>query len=231
MQQTKELSILSSTYWREAAKQFTDLRMLCLAAVFIALRVAVKLLTVPVGADLHITVDFLVNSLGAAIYGPLVSLACGAITDTISAVCFPVGGYFFPFIFVEMAGSFIFSLFLWKRQITASRLILSKFTVTLICNMFMNSVVLLWMYACLGNSKSAAAIFIPRIVKNIALYPAECFLLVAFFAAVLPAISRLGLLADAKSDRLQIKRRHVLLLLILLVIAILAVWLYYWLYK
>lgn len=226
----QQYPIASAAYWREAAKPFRNIRTLCLAAVFIALRVAVKLLTVPVGADLHIAVDFLVNALGSSIYGPLMGLACGAVTDTISAVCFPVGPYFFPYIFVEMTGSFLFGLFLWNRDITANRLILSKFSVTVICNMVMNSLVLLWMYAWLGNSKSAMAIFIPRIVKNIALFPVECFLLIAFFAAVSPGLKRLGIYRAEAARQLTFKRQQVLLLLILLLVAVLAVALYYWLY-
>ena len=44
------------------------------------------------------------------IYGPLVGLLVGAVSDTIGAVLFPTGAYFFPFIFVEMFSSFIFGL-------------------------------------------------------------------------------------------------------------------------
>jgi ECF transporter S component (folate family) len=209
---------------------FLDLRMLCLAAVFVALRVAVKLLTLPMGPDLHIAVDFLVNALGSAIYGPLMGLACGALTDTISAVCFPVGGYFFPFIFVEMTGSFLFGLFLWDRKITANRLILSKFAITFVCNIVMNTGVLLWMYAWLGNSKSAKALFVPRAVKNLALFPAECFLLIAFFAALLPAVKRLGIYKQPIADNLKMQKKQWILLLTLLILAILAVGAVVWYY-
>ena len=157
-------------------------------------------------------------------------LACGAITDTISAVCFPVGGYFFPFIFVEMAGSFLFGLFLWQREITANRLILSKFTVSFICNILMNTGVLLWMYAWLGSRASAKALFLPRAVKNIALFPAECFLLIAFFAALLPAMKRLGIYPYPISKQLKMEKKQWILLVILLVLAVLAVGAIGWYY-
>ena len=56
--------ILSKEYWRLAAKNFSDVRMLAVAALIIALRVAVKLLQVEIAPGLSLTFDCYVNSLG-----------------------------------------------------------------------------------------------------------------------------------------------------------------------
>ena len=67
------------------------------AAVIIAMRIAVKAVKIVIipGA-LNFGFDFIVNSAGSMIYGPLVGLLVGAVSDTIGAVLFPTGAYFFP---------------------------------------------------------------------------------------------------------------------------------------
>ena len=88
-------------FWRCAAGEFKNWRMLVFAAVIIAMRIAVKAVKIVIipGA-LNFGFDFIVNSAGSMIYGPLVGLLVGAVSDTIGAVLFPTGAYFFHFIFV-----------------------------------------------------------------------------------------------------------------------------------
>lgn len=83
-------------FWRCAAGEFKNWRMLVFAAVIIAMRIAVKAVKIVIipGA-LNFGFDFIVNSAGSMIYGPLVGLLVGAVSDTIGAVLFPTGAYFF----------------------------------------------------------------------------------------------------------------------------------------
>ena len=92
---------------------------------------AMKPLRIPVATDVNITFGFIVNALGSMVYGPVVALLGGAVSDTLGYLVSPNGVYFFPFILLEMGGSFIFALFLYSTDITPVRLILSKFCVNL----------------------------------------------------------------------------------------------------
>jgi ECF transporter S component (folate family) len=215
MQKTKELSVFSLAYWREAAAQFANLRMVCVAAMFIALRVILKLCTVSITNSVHVEIDFLADALGSALFGPLMGLACGAITDTINAVCFPVGPYFMPFILQEMLGSFLFGLFFWRRKLTVSRILVAKCADTVLCNMILNSLLLMWLYG--GNF---AFMTLPRFVKNISFYPVECFCLTILFTAVLPGLSRLPIGTNLRAAGLKMTKRHYLVLGILLGVAV-----------
>lgn len=215
MQKNKELSVFSPAYWQESAKQFASVRMVSLAAMFVALRVILKLLTVSVTPSLHIEIDFLADALGSAIFGPLMGLVCGAITDTISAVCFPTGAYFFPFIFQEMLGSFLFGLFFWRRRLTVGRILVAKCVDTIVCNMILNSLLLMWLLG--GNY---AFMTLPRLVKNVAFYPVECFCLTLVFSAVLPALSRMRLEGQIRAENLSLTRRHYLILGLMLLISV-----------
>ena len=142
MRQTKPATLyaapLSKAYWRDAAAELRDTRMLVFAALMIALRVALKSLGIPIAADLKINIAFFVNAFGAMIFGPVVAIIAAAISDTLGCILFPTGAYFFPFIFIEIAGSLIFALFLYRARVTATRVILSRFCIDFFVNILIH---------------------------------------------------------------------------------------------
>lgn len=214
-------------YWKDAAAQLFDVRMLCIAAILIAVRVALKKLSIPVGGpELEINFGFFVNALGASIFGPVVAVVAAAISDTLGCIIDPSGTYFFPFIFVEIAGSLIFALWLWRAKLSATRIILSRFTVSVGCNLILNPLIMIWYYAWLGNGQNYTFMTIPRVVKNLALFPFEGFLLVLFLGALIPALVRIKLLPKGQTKPV-LTRQHFILLAILLVIAIIVVIMFY----
>ena len=60
------------------------------------------------------------ESLYFTLVGVLIALAAAAVTDTLGALLFPTGPYFPLFLFTEMAGSFVFALFLYRTKIWRS---------------------------------------------------------------------------------------------------------------
>lgn len=117
MKQTKSTALyqtpFSKAYWRDAAMELKDIRILVFAALMIALRVALKSLGIPIAADLKINIAFFINALGAMVFGPVVAILAAAVSDTLGCLLFPTGVYFFPFIFIEIAGSLVLLLFLY----------------------------------------------------------------------------------------------------------------------
>ncbi|MBQ8552478.1 MAG: folate family ECF transporter S component [Clostridia bacterium] len=217
-------------YWKDAASQLFDVRILCAAAILIAMRVALKSVWIPVGPELNITIGFFVNALGASIFGPVVAVIAAAISDTLGCILFPSGPYFFPFIFVEIAGSLIFALFLWRAKLSATRIILSRFAVVAVCNFILNPSIMIWYYAWLNNGGTYAFITMPRVIKNLALFPAEALLLVIFLGALIPVLINLRLIPKAQSGDTVIAKKHVILLVILFVIAVIIVLGYYFMF-
>ena len=210
----ESMPICSKVYWRAAAKNFSDVKMLVFASLIIALRVAVKMLKIPLAAGLSLSFDCYVNSVGSMIYGPLVGLAVGAVSDTLGCLIFPSGAYFFPFIFVEMSSSFIFALFLWKRELSAMRVLAAKFTVNFICNIILTSVFYKWMLYAIagaGDPEAYALINLTRIGKNLVLFPLEAVLITLILGALTPAFRSLGLLPKTQ-EKLRIEKKHVFLI-------------------
>ena len=197
-------SPFSRGYWRCAAAEFRNLYSFILAALFAALRIAVKSLSIPVGESLYIGVDFLVNSVGSMIYGPLMGLLVGAVSDTVGAILFPKGPYFFPFIVVEILSAFLFGLFLYRQKLSAGRIVLSRFAVVVLCNFVVNPLIMKWYYTVVVG-KDIAFLRWATVLKNLCLFPAEALLLVLWLSAVSSAAYRMGLVY-AKPEKMNVKR-------------------------
>ena len=217
----------SKTYWRCAFNELKNTRMLVFAALIIALRVAFKLFAIPIGPSLNITTGFFVNALGSMCYGPVVALISGAISDTIGCILFPQGIYFFPFIFVEMTGGFLFAIFLYRAKLSSIRVILSRFSVVFVCNLILNPI-LLYFYGKYTN-EAYTILSIPRLVKNIALFPAEALLLILFLNVSAPVSDRMGL-TNIGIKKLEIKKQDIVLLSALTLVAAAGIVLYCFVY-
>ncbi len=218
----------SRAYWRLSLLEMKNVRVLILAALVIALRVAVKSVRIPIGLDINITIGFFFNAFGSMVYGPVVGLLAGAISDTLGCLLFPsAGAYFFPFIFSEMMGSFLFAVFLYRAKLTPLRVILSRFAVTLVCPLFLDPTLLHWQYSLMG--KSYKLLSLPRVIKNLTLFPIQCLLLILFLGMLIPITNRLGV-THAGDDKLKVEKKHIITLVVLTIIAVAFVLLYYFVY-
>ncbi len=223
----KETTIFSASYWREAAKVFANTKILVFAAAIIALRVIAKFIKIPIASGLFFTTDCYVNALGSFVYGPLVALAVGAISDTLGCLIAPTGPYFFPYIFVEMGSAFIFGLFFWRKNFTVGRSISAKFTVNFVCNIILNTVFYKWyLYYFSGIEKAAAYnwINLARVIKSLIMFPLEAIFIVLFLNAALPALRSLKLVSS--TQKLTVTKRHILLIILLMLFSLSLVLLY-----
>ena len=193
----KFTGLFDKSYWRDAASQLKSTKMLTIAALIVTLRVAVKFIKIPLAQGLSISLDAYVNSLGSVIYGPVVGLLVGAVSDTLGClVTGRMGEYFPPFAIVEMSSSFIFGLFFWRRKIDISRALAAKFTVNFVSNIVLTSIFNKWMYFLYYGVERAEAYNIingARIVKNLVMFPLEATIIVIVMSGALPMLGRLKL--------------------------------------
>ena len=220
-------SPFTKQYWTLAASELKSTMSLAVASMIVVLRVVVKAFRIPLAAGLSVTFDCYINSLGSLIYGPVMGLCVGAVSDTLGCMLFPAGDYFFPFIFVEMLSSFIFGLFFWKRKISVLRVLTAKFAVNLICNIILTSLFMKWQYIWYGDSKATTynIINLVRIVKNLVLFPAESVLIVMVLGAFIPALKSLRLI-PASQGELVFKKQHMIIVAVTAALSV-ALVLYY----
>lgn len=204
----KRPSALSAAYWKEAAANLKNPRMLALAAMVVALRAVCKMLEVPLAPGLNLNVGMIFNSIGAMVYGPVVGLVGAMISDPLGYLLHPTGPYFLPYMLLDMSSSFIYALFFWKRPQSVPRVLSAKFTVNLASNILLGSLIQKWYLYVFSGMEAAAAynlITLARVVKNLVLFPLEAMLLVVVLGAVSPALHSLKLIDTQHSLRPQAK--------------------------
>lgn len=145
--------------FKKSALELKSVRCLCVTAILIALDLALKFATINLPFA-KISVAFLALSAIGMLYGPVVACLAGGITDILGLLIAQQMGAFNPlFTLVEMMGGLLYGLFLYGfaavkpdvsggkaffRSIGANwlsvlRIILAKFTVIVVCNLFMNT--------------------------------------------------------------------------------------------
>ncbi len=214
-------------YWVLAVREFSSLRLMIVASLLTAMRIAVKSLSIPIMPGLKITFGFIFNAAGSMIYGPVVAIATSAISDTLGALLLAPGEpYFFPYIFEEIAGGVLFALFYYRSKMSTLRVILGRFAVTVLVNFIINPFITYY-YHLLVIGGAYTFFSLPRIIKNLALFPVQSLVLVALFRLLLPITNRFGLTYTG-SGELKITKKDVIWLIVLTVVSAAALLGYFW---
>lgn len=205
-------------YWRDAAAELKDIKMLVFAALIVALRVALKtVVRIPLGPSLDITPAFLANALGAMVYGPVVG-AVGALISDVLGVLLRGDTYFFPYALTEVASSVIFAMFFYRQKITPVRVIFSRFSICLFVNILLQTPIdMLFNYVMFG--RTAMVLTLPRIFKNLFMFPIESVVLTVFLSAIQPITYRMKL-TFVPATKMSFTKEQVALLLALVVVGI-----------
>ena len=204
-------------YWRDAAAELKDIRMLVFAALIVALRVALKMVRIPLGPNLDITPAFLANALGAMVYGPVVG-AIGAIVSDVLGVLLRGETYFLPYVLTEISSSVIFALFFYRQKPTPTRAIISRFSICLFVNILMQTPIdMLYNYVFMG--KTTVLFSVPRLLKNLFMFPIESVVLTLFLGVIQPITYRMGLTYNSET-KLSFTKKQIALLLVLVVVGI-----------
>ena len=176
-----------------SAAHLRDIRYLALMALFIAMRTALSSLYIPVGENLRILVTFIPAALEASIIGPVPALVSGALADIIGYMLFPSGAFFPGYTVSAMAGSFIYALFFYERNISVLRIALAKLIVNAFVNVGLGS---LW--SAIQFSKGYIYYMAKSVVKNSILLPIEIIILILMFNLLLPVMKKRKLVPSAQ---------------------------------
>ena len=188
----------SKDYWHTAALEMKSMKVIILAALFIALRIAVASFFIPV-AEMRIYFGFFVNALGAMIYGPVVALFTGFASDILGYIVSPTGAFFPGYVLTSMMGSFLYAVFLYRARVSIVRILLAKLSVNVLVNVGLGS---LWSSMIYAN---AYIFYVARsVAKNMSLLPFEVIALVLFMQIMVPIVNRYGLAPQQPTLRLPV---------------------------
>lgn len=190
----------SKDYWHDSLREFKKLRTLVFSAMMIAACIALSYVpSIPIGDQVRITWGFLARALCGMVGGPINALVFGAAEDTISYLMHPTGPYFPGYMLTTMLGTMIYALFLYRARVTAVRVFLAK-----LCTNLLN-VTLGALWSAILYGKAYLYYASASLVKNAVMLPVQTLMLCALFAALLPALGRMGLLPAQCGRKLQLR--------------------------
>lgn len=187
------------SYWKTAAAEVKNLRMLAIAALFVGLRIVASAFFIPIGENLRIYFSFFINALGSLIYGPVFALMTGFTADILDFILHPTAAFFPGYVLSSMAGALFYALFFYRARITVLRVFLCKLSINLFVNVGLGA---LWSAILYG--KGYYYYMAKSITKNILMLPIEVILLVMFFRVILPVVSKNGLALPQPSKKIPL---------------------------
>jgi len=212
----------SKAYWRDAAAELKDIKMLVVTALLIALRIALKPFAIYIGPQMAIQTATLATALGAMIFGPVVAIPAALISDTIGFMIFPTGDYFLPFALTEIASTMIYALCLYRAKPSATRVIIARFLICFLVNVVLQQFIFAWQYTYMGNPEKAkdaitGIMTVARIFKNLFFFPIETIVITLFLKVLVPITARARLTFDSSANFSFTKKQVAVLVLLLLV--------------
>ncbi len=184
----------SKAYWRDAAADARSTRILVIAALMIALRVATKGLAVPIapGLDLFNLASF-INALSAMIIGPVMAIPAAIVSDFLGCMIWDgLGAYFLPYVLQEIGSSLIWALLLYRAKATPWRVMVGRFLICMIVNVLLGTGInMLYQVYYYGNS--SIVLTWPRVIKNVFMFPIESVVMTLFLGLMIPITTRMGL--------------------------------------
>ncbi len=214
----------SVAYWRDAAAELKNVKMLVITALLVALRIALKPAAIPLGPSLNIQTATLATALGAMIFGPVMAIPAAIISDTIGFMLWPTGDYFLPFVLTEIGSTMFYALFLYRAKVSPMRVMLSRFCICFFINVVLQQVIYAWYYAFIGNPEEAkeailGILTVSRIFKNIAMFPIETVVLTLFLKVLMPVARRANLIFCPETD-MRFSKKEIITLVCLVVFGI-----------
>ncbi len=190
----------SKTYWRDALKDFRQLKVLVFSAVMIAVCIALSYVpSIRIGDQVRVTWGFLARATCSLVGGPVNGLVFGAAEDTISYLMNPTGPYFPGYMLTTMLGNLIYALFLYRTKITVVRVFFAK-----LCTNALN-VTLGALWSSILYGKAYVYYASASLIKNAVMLPIQTAMLCLLFAALLPALGKAGFLAPGVEKKLSLK--------------------------
>ena len=214
----------SKAYWRDAAAELKDIKMLVITALMIALRIALKPFAIYIGPQMAIQTATLATALGAMIFGPVLAIPAAIISDTVGFMIFPTGDYFLPFMLTEIASTMFYALCLYRAKPTATRVIIARFLICFVVNVVLQQLIFAWQYTYMGNPDKAkesimGIMTVARIFKNLFFFPIESVVITLFLKVLVPVTARAKLTYDSSAN-LSFSKKQIAVLALLMVFGV-----------
>lgn len=163
----KLLTLISESY-----HEFKKVNTITCCAMFGAMSIALSYVaSIRVTPNLKIGLGALPNEMVDYLFGPVVGALFGGGMDIIKFMLKPDGGFMPGFTFNAMLAAFIYGIFLYKKPLSLTRMMIAKFIVAILCNIILGTY---WLSTI--NGKGFLALLPGRMMKNLIQAPVDAVL-------------------------------------------------------
>lgn len=174
-------------FWKSSMEKMRSTRWLAVMAVFLCLRIVVSRFSIPVSANLNISLSFILVALEGVLFGPTAGIVFAFTEDILEFLLFPSPyGFFFGYTISAMLGVLTYALFLYNQRITVIKIIGAKLISSYAINVLLGS---FWTYLLVG-SKSYLAYAAVSIYKNTILFPIQIIGILLVINLMLPFFTK-----------------------------------------
>lgn len=163
----KLLTLISESY-----HEFKKVNTITCCAMFGAMSIVLSYVaSIRVTPNLKIGLGALPNEMVDYLFGPVVGALFGGGMDIIKFMLKPDGGFMPGFTFNAMLAAFIYGIFLYKKPLSLTRMMIAKFIVAILCNIILGTY---WLSTI--NGKGFLALLPGRMMKNLIQAPVDAVL-------------------------------------------------------
>lgn len=175
--------------FKESFNNLKSTRMLVLLALFIALKIVVGYIRIPVADNLNIYFTFIITAIECTIFGYGPSMISGAASDILGYIVNPYPPFFPGYALSNVIAAAIYSAWFYKRKIRLANIIGAKTMINYIVNVGIGS---LW--SAMLYSKGFIYYASTSLIKNTILLPIEIIILYSVFKMIIPILQNRNLI-------------------------------------
>lgn len=160
--------------FKSSASELKNVTTISVAGMLVGIGVVLSFVKIVLSPVLEIRFSFLPLAAGGLLYGPVVGGIIGIWIDILGYFVRPNGPFFPGFTLNALISGVLYGLFLYKKPVTWTRVIIVSALIAVFINLGLTSLWLSMMYG-----KAFLVLLSARILKNVVMFPINTALLMA----------------------------------------------------
>jgi len=158
--------------FKSSASELKNVTTISVAGMLVGIGVVLSFVKIVLSPVLEISFSFLPLAAGGLLYGPVVGGIIGIWIDILGYFVRPNGPFFPGFTLSALISGVLYGLFLYKKPVTWTRVIIVSALIAVFINLGLTSLWLSMMYG-----KAFLVLLSARILKNVVMFPINTALL------------------------------------------------------
>lgn len=172
------------TLFTDSYREMKSVRTITTAAMFGAISIILGMFSINIGNYIRVSFSSIPNGMIAYLFGPVVGGLFSGSLDVLKYLIKPAGAFFPGLTMVTVLAGIMYGCMYYKKPITLSRILVTKFLVMLVCNVVLNTLCLSILYG-----KGFMVLLPARALKNLVMWPIDSMI----FYSMTKALDTMGI--------------------------------------